>query len=286
MGETGFIGMTGVKGDQGEHGTTGSVGPQGDAGQRGERGEPGENGDLGDKGFSGPSGDRGPPGKSKNVKLGFLLVKHSQTARVPRCPLNMQKLWEGYSLLYLEGQERAYSQDLGQAGSCVRVFSTMPFSVCGTRNCHYAGRNDKAYWLSTMAEAPNRPFSREAIQQHISRCVVCEAPSAPVALHDSTSNNTPDCPRNWISLWTGYSFIMFTGGGDEGGGLSLQSPGSCLSEFKAQPFVECQGARGTCHFFANVYSFWLTNIRSTASVLTDPEQQREHVAKCRVCMRM
>lgn len=64
------------------------------------------------------------------------------------------------------------------------------------------------------------------------------------------------------------------------------SPGSCLSEFKAQPFVECQGARGTCHFFANVYSFWLTNLRSTDSVLTDSEQQREHVAKCRVCIKM
>ncbi|MEQ2173518.1 Collagen alpha-4(IV) chain, partial [Goodea atripinnis] len=75
-------------------------------------------------------------------------------------------------------------------------------------------------------------------------------------------------------------------GGDEGGGLSLMSPGSCLSRFRAQPFLECQGARGTCHFFANVYSFWLTTFNSTESTLTDSEQQREHVARCRVCIRM
>ncbi|MED6243819.1 hypothetical protein ATANTOWER_027544, partial [Ataeniobius toweri] len=234
----------------------------------------------------GPEGNQGPPGPTLNLKLGFLLVKHSQTEEVPSCPSTMQKLWTGYSLLYLEGQERAYSQDLGQAGSCVPVFSTMPFSVCGTRNCQYARRNDKAYWLATIAKPPKKPFSGFTIKNHISRCVVCEAPSAAVAMHDPSSKEPPGCPPNWTSLWTGYSFIMFSGGGDEGGGLSLMSPGSCLSRFRTQPFLECQGARGTCHFFANVYSFWLTTFNNTESTLTDSEQQREHVARCRVCIRM
>ena len=29
------------------------------------------------------------------------------------CPQGMAKLWDGYSLLYVEGQEKAHNQDLG-----------------------------------------------------------------------------------------------------------------------------------------------------------------------------
>lgn len=29
------------------------------------------------------------------------------------CPAGMPRLWTGYSLLYLEGQEKAHNQDLG-----------------------------------------------------------------------------------------------------------------------------------------------------------------------------
>lgn len=64
-------------------------------------------------GFPGPPGDRGKPGQTPDVTMGFLLVKHSQKKEPPSCPPNMQQLWIGYSLLYMEGQERAYSQDLG-----------------------------------------------------------------------------------------------------------------------------------------------------------------------------
>lgn len=95
----------------------------------------------------------------------------------------------------------------GQAGSCMPVFSTMPFSSCNMGTCSYASRNDKSYWLSTTAAVPGVPVGGEAIADHISRCVVCEAPSSPVALHSQTSNQ-PDCPPSWTSLWTGYSFLM------------------------------------------------------------------------------
>lgn len=29
------------------------------------------------------------------------------------CPQGMDMLWDGYSLLYVEGQEKAHNQDLG-----------------------------------------------------------------------------------------------------------------------------------------------------------------------------
>ena len=95
----------------------------------------------------------------------------------------------------------------GQAGSCLQVFSTMPFSTCNMGACSYASRNDKSYWLSTTAALPSIPVSGPSIKEHISRCVVCEAPSSPVALH-SQSSDQPGCPPQWTSLWTGYSFLM------------------------------------------------------------------------------
>lgn len=52
------------------------------------------------------------PGRS--VGVGYTLVKHSQSEQIPPCPVGMSKLWEGYSLLYVEGQEKAHNQDLGK----------------------------------------------------------------------------------------------------------------------------------------------------------------------------
>ncbi|XP_030007299.1 collagen alpha-2(IV) chain-like [Sphaeramia orbicularis] len=185
-------------------------------------------------------------------------------------------------------------QRQGQAGSCMRVFSTIPFSSCNMGTCSHASRNDKSYWLSTTAAVPSIPVGGASIEDHISRCVMCEAPSSPVALHSQTST-LPDCPPGWRSLWTGYSFLMHTGAGDEGGGQSLTSSGSCLTDFRAQPFVECQGPRGTCHYFANIYSFWLTRVDGLASTshgsstssntLTEGRLQRLNVGRCNVCMK-
>lgn len=65
----------------------------------------------------GPIGDPGPKGFGPGYLSGFLLVLHSQTDREPACPTGMPQLWTGYSLLYLEGQEKAHSQDLGRCGA-------------------------------------------------------------------------------------------------------------------------------------------------------------------------
>ncbi len=59
-------------------------------------------------------GRQGAPGAvGRSHSIGYTLVKHSQDSQVPMCPQGMAKLWDGYSLLYVEGQEKAHNQDLG-----------------------------------------------------------------------------------------------------------------------------------------------------------------------------
>lgn len=206
------------------------------------------------------------------------------------CPVGMSKLWDGYSLLYFEGQEKAHNQDLGMAGSCLPRFNTMPFLYCNPGDvCYYASRNDKSYWLSTTAPLPMMPVEEDEIKPYISRCSVCEAPSLAIAVH-SQDITIPQCPAGWRSLWIGYSFLMHTAAGDEGGGQSLVSPGSCLEDFRATPFIECNGAKGTCHYFANKHSFWLTSIDSSfqsaiVSETLKAGQLLSRISRCQVCMK-
>lgn len=229
---------------------------------------------------------------ARSVNVGYTLVKHSQSDNVPPCPLGMNRLWDGYSLLFVEGQEKAHNQDLGMAGSCLPRFTTMPFLYCNVDEvCHYANRNDKSYWLSTTAPIPMMPVSNLQIRQYISRCSVCEVPSQAIAMH-SQDITIPQCPEGWRSLWIGYSFLMHTAAGAEGGGQSLVSPGSCLEDFRATPFIECNGARGTCHYFANKYSFWLTIVEASRQFVESPPsetlkagQLRTRISRCQVCMK-
>lgn len=63
-------------------------------------------------------GDKGEPGLScsaaADYSTGILLVKHSQSTEIPRCESGHVQLWTGYSLLYIEGNEKAHHQDLGK----------------------------------------------------------------------------------------------------------------------------------------------------------------------------
>ena len=129
---------------------------------------------------------------SPNVKYstGQMLVRHSQSSSIPLCGPGEVKLRDGYSLLYIEGNEKAHHQDLGislthnfckclfltqcnhlgKPGSCVNRFNTMPFMVCDFNDvCNYASRNDRSYWLSTNEPIPMMPVAEHAIPKFISR---------------------------------------------------------------------------------------------------------------------
>lgn len=91
--------------------------------------------------------------------------------------------------------------------------------------------------------------------------------------------------------WISHFPLQHTAAGGEGGGQSLASPGSCLEEFRVTPFIECNGERGSCHYYANKLSFWLA--------IVDPNDQwsvpqrktlksdklKTGVSRCQVCMK-
>lgn len=201
-------------------------------------------------------------------------------------------MYSGYSLLFINGNNRAHGQDLGTLGSCLPRFTTMPFLFCNTDStCRYASRNDYSYWLSTdEVLSSSMPFiSEESLKNYISRCTVCEARANVIAVHSQTSL-IPDCPSGWDPLWFGYSFVMETGVGAEGSGQPLASPGSCLENFRKIPFIECHG-RGTCNYYTDSYSYWLAALNPD-DMFSKPKPQTDTgefpgrlISRCRVCMK-
>lgn len=95
----GSLGPSGQKGNRGLTGREGVPGPPGSRGPRGPDGEKGQTGQQGDPGYTGLPGDPGPPASAS----GFYVTRHSQDQNPPVCPFGYQKLWDGYSLLYVQG---------------------------------------------------------------------------------------------------------------------------------------------------------------------------------------
>lgn len=74
---------------------------------------------IGTRGLDGPPGPdgmQGPPGPpgTTSVAHGFLITRHSQTTDAPQCPQGTVHIYEGFSLLYVQGNKRAHGQDLGK----------------------------------------------------------------------------------------------------------------------------------------------------------------------------
>ncbi|KAM9789368.1 uncharacterized protein ACB057_011992 [Neosynchiropus ocellatus] len=292
VGDTGLPGFHGPLGSPGLKGVQGGSpgGPPGFTGHKGNKGSPGLPGIPGRPGSPGTKGPPGLPGRGGHGHVGtFLIARHSQSVHVPVCPQGTSLLYSGYSLLFINGNERAHGQDLGAMGSCLARFSTMPYLFCDTEsNCRYASRNDYSYWLSTEAALPPSmvSISGAGLANYISRCAVCEATSNVIAVHSQTTL-VPECPRGWESLWAGYSFVMQTGAGSEGSAQPLISPGSCLEHFRQVPFIECHG-RGTCNYYPDSYSYWLASVnpimfsKPTPQTVKGPTL-RSIISRCRVC---
>lgn len=295
-GDKGLRGPAGPQGRQGQPGSMGSVGLSGQVGPRGEdgaRGLPGVAGMVGEPGIRGAdglpglAGRPGAPGNSF-INHGFVFARHSQSSQVPSCPAGTSALWTGYSLLYTQANEQSNGQDLGRAGSCMKMFTPSPFHKCNLRNnCNAGGENDQTNWLSTGETVPSGTKVRgQDIKRFVSRCVVCEAPTEVMAVH-SQESRVPNCPNNWESMYVGYSFVMNTGRGQGGCGQPLESAGSCLEQFRQTPFVQVS-SRGECEFHPTSQSFWLTTSNNSDD-FSAPSPSINYddtgIARCQVCRR-
>ena len=95
-GSDGTPGEKGAKGVPGKEGVPGFPGIRGEQGSRGNKGQKGQPGDRGPDGIT---GDPGPPASAS----GFYVTRHSQSQTPPICPPGYTKMWDGYSLLYVQG---------------------------------------------------------------------------------------------------------------------------------------------------------------------------------------
>lgn len=65
-------------------------------------------------GLKGRPGETGPSARGTTMR-GFVFTRHSQTTTIPSCPEGTEPLYSGFSLLFVQGNERSHGQDLGNA---------------------------------------------------------------------------------------------------------------------------------------------------------------------------
>lgn len=73
-------------------------------------------GTAGLRGQIGAKGVPGPPGPCIDAPQqdSFLFTRHSQELFIPECPAGSTEVYSGYSLLFINGNNRAHGQDLGK----------------------------------------------------------------------------------------------------------------------------------------------------------------------------
>lgn len=276
-GDAGSDGMPGERGPQGVRGLQGESGVDGLPGAPGRNGRDGEEGPRGHTGEPGSPGSPGPSGKDglRGVSRGDIVVVHSQSRVPPECPGQATKLWDGYSFVQSVAAGAIFGDDLGKPGSCMRVFTPTPFTVChGSGKCSSTDDDNlfMSDWLANEQVEAGVEIPVHGGRDFVSRCSVCEAPGSVLTLH-SQLTELPACPPSWESLWTGFSYWSGSPG------QHLDSPGSCLKVYKSQPRIECNG-NGVCKYRSNDSSFWIRAMEDQPT-----EEALNRVSRCQVCGR-
>ena len=74
-----------------------------------------------------------------------------------------------------------------------------------------------------------------------------------------------------------------------GGGQPLESPGSCLPDFRHHPYLECT-SNGHCSFYSEKMTYWLVafdkmarNPGGSSATIRKRTDAVGVIARCRVC---
>lgn len=206
-----------------------------------------------------------------NAALGSTeIVLHSQSSTIPACPSGWTSVKTGYSFMgALLGGNYESSQALGDPGSCLEVFGSLPIIECENNRCDYHTSGDYSYWLKGSGSSS-------------SRCSVCRRDDGIKVVLHSQSSTIPSCPAGLSAAWTGYSFLMASIGDGSNAKQSLSDTGSCLGDVKnGVPTIECT-VSGCSSVTGGDYSMWLT----TRVGLSDVGHAfpPANVARCAVCV--
>jgi len=233
----------------------------------------------------------------------------------------MTKLWEGYSFMFVDADSKnKWSQNLGDAGSCMRNFYTAQYSECSAQTpqkCFGGTGNHRTAYLTVAAEPDERDFKsnlpygklklsrkKELLMSYISRCVVCETVFKLVVVH-SMNSTIPQCPsgyekvpnpsRNLPSvvnskftskLWEGYSFWQFSQ--DYFGlGVNSEQPASCLMYFSPTAIARCDVEGCNIEMNDATRNFWYMNVKK-GEAGDDYEEffdSSNYISRCTVCRR-
>ncbi len=89
---------------------------------------------TGSQGAVGAKGVRGPRGPITDTveKDSFLFTRHSQELVIPECPAGSTEVYSGYSLLFINGNNRAHGQDLGKTRLAAKHLSLIRVKLFNT----------------------------------------------------------------------------------------------------------------------------------------------------------
>lgn len=94
----------------------------------------------------------------------------------------------------------------------------------------------------------------------------------------------PQCPKNTVKMWDGFSLLHIMGNGHPYG-QDLGAAGSCVRKFSAMPYMFCN-INNVCDYAnRNDYSYWLSTTEPMPMAMTpipSPEVGR-YISRCSVC---
>jgi hypothetical protein len=197
---------------------------------------------------------------------------HSQSTAIPACPMGWTSESIGYS--YILGSLSSgvtASEDLGDTGSCLTKFGSIPIIECVNNQCDYYTGGDFSGWLWGGSGGA------------ISRCNVCKKEDATVKVIHSQTAITPNCPIGFSPIWTGYSLTLLSLSPGYTAEMDLGGTGSCLQNFMSGlPSIEC--TMGGCnHVTSGDFAGFLTSRVGLSDTWPSSPPNMNDISRCVVC---